>query len=222
MPHAFPLMGYGLTETNCVGCTNINENYLAKPHSTGPASAPLVELCILGEDGEPVTPGERGEIAIRSICNFGGYWNDPEATAQAIRADGFFLTGDIGFLDADGYLFVVDRKKDIIIRSGENIACAEVEQAIYSHPDVIEASVFSLPDVHHGEVPVAVYCTRPGTPVDPATMREHLVGRLATFKIPVRFWRRDEPLPRLGTQKVDKVALKARYSQAREAARSAA
>ncbi|MDB5680000.1 class I adenylate-forming enzyme family protein, partial [Sphingomonas bacterium] len=129
-----PLIGYGLTETNGVGCGNWRDNYLAKPNSTGRASLPLVDLAILDDAGRKVAQGERGEIAIRSICNFREYWHRPDATAAAFSADGYFLTGDIGYLDPDGYLFIVDRKKDIIIRGGENISCQEVEAAIYEHP----------------------------------------------------------------------------------------
>jgi acyl-CoA synthetase (AMP-forming)/AMP-acid ligase II len=221
LPHAFPFMGYGLTETNCVGCCNLNENYLAKPGSTGPASRPLVEMAVLGLDGEPLPPGLRGEVAVRSICNFKGYWRNPEETAAALRADGFLLTGDLGYLDEDGYLFIVDRKKDIIIRGGENIASAEVEQAIYAHPGVAEASVFGLPHDRYGEVPVAVYAIKDGHRLDEDELREHLAARIAAFKVPVRLWREDTALPRTGTEKIDKRTLKARYSQAWEDARSA-
>ena len=150
------MLGYGLTETNGVGCANFNENYLAKPNSTGPASRPMVELGIFGDDGAAQSQGSTGEVAIRTIANFGGYWQNPEATAAALRPDGFFLTGDLGYVDEDGYLFIVDRKKDIIIRGGENIACIEVEQALYAHPAIAEACVFGITDVRSGEVPSAV------------------------------------------------------------------
>src|SRR3546814_4669535 len=132
-----PLLGYGLTETNAVGCGIINENYLAKPMPTGPASKPLVDLAILDDRGEPLPRGQVGEVCIRSICNFESYWNNPEATKAAFFANGYFRTGDLGYLDEDEYLFIVDRKKDIIIRGGENISCPEVEAAIYAHPDEI-------------------------------------------------------------------------------------
>ena len=220
IPTGFPLLGYGLTETNAVGCGNFNENYLAKPGSTGPVSRPLVELAILDDGGDQLPQGEVGEVAFRSICNVLGYWNDPEATAAAIMPDGFFRTGDLGRLDADGYLFIVDRKKDIIIRGGENISCIEVEQAIYAHPGIAETSVFGLADERLGEVPVAVWLAKPGHDITETDLREFLCQQLAAYKIPARFWQEHEPLPRLGTEKVDKRALKARYSAQWDTAKS--
>ena len=127
---AQPALGYGLTETNAVGCGNFWQNYADKPASTGRPHKPMVELAILGEGDRHLLAGESGEIAIRSAANFRGYWNDPAATAAAFTADGYLKTGDIGYLDEEDYLFIVDRKKDIIIRGGENISCQEVEAAI--------------------------------------------------------------------------------------------
>ncbi len=118
-----PLLGYGLTETNAVGCGIINENYLEKPTSTGPASKPLVDLAILDDRGEPLPQGQVGEVCIRSICNFEGYWNNEAATKAAFFDNGYFRTGDLGYLDEDGYLFIGDRKKVFIILGGENISC---------------------------------------------------------------------------------------------------
>ncbi len=211
LPNAFPLLGYGLTETNGVGCGNFNENYLAKPGSTGTASKPLVEIGILDDAGDCLPAGEIGEVAIRSICNFLGYWNNTEATQAAIMPDGFFRTGDLGYLDEDGYLFIVDRKKDIIIRGGENISCIEVEQAIYAHPKVAEASVFGMPDERFGELPTGVFLAKEGERLTEDELREFLKAQIAAFKVPVRLWQETETLPRLGTEKVDKRTLKARY-----------
>jgi len=212
LPHAFPMLGYGLTETNAVGCGNFNENYMAKPSSTGPASRPIVELAILDDSGNRLRPGQTGEIAFSSIATFGGYWDNPEATAAAVREDGFFLSGDLGYTDEDGYLFIVDRKKEIIIRGGENISCIEVEQALYAHPDVAEASVFGMAHERFGEVPVAVVFAKPGRAIDVAELRAFVAGQIAPFKVPEQIWHESEPLPRLGTEKVDKRALKARYA----------
>ncbi|WP_338467538.1 class I adenylate-forming enzyme family protein [Novosphingobium sp. ZN18A2] len=213
LPQGFPIIGYGLTETNGVGCGNFNENYMAKPNSTGPASLPLVDLAILDDDGNALPPKAMGEVSIRSVCNFLGYWDNPEATKAAIMPDGYFRTGDLGYLDEDGYLFIVDRKKDIIIRGGENIATVEVESAIYAHPDIAEASVFGLPDDRFGEVPAAVYLAKPGHTLTPEALAEFLGQHIAPFKIPAKFWQVTEPLPRLGTEKVDKRALRQKYTQ---------
>ncbi|THD35618.1 MAG: AMP-dependent synthetase [Sphingomonas sp.] len=206
-----PLIGYGLTETNGVGCGNWRDNYLAKPNSTGRASLPLVDLAILDNAGAKVAQGERGEIAIRSICNFREYWHRPDATAAAFSPDGYFLTGDIGYLDPDGYLFIVDRKKDIIIRGGENISCQEVEAAIYEHPAVAETAVFGLADERLGEVPGAVVHFHAGDAVSEAELQAFLREHIAAFKVPDRIWIAADPLPRLGTEKIDKVGLRAKY-----------
>ena len=211
LPASFPIIGYGLTETNGVGCGNFNENYLAKPNSTGPASRPLVDLAILDDAGNALPQGEVGEVAIRSVANFLGYWNNPQATAAAIMPDGYFRSGDLGYLDTEGYLFIVDRKKDIIIRGGENISCQEVEAAIYAHPSVAEASVFGLPHELYGEVPVAVYLANDGCTLSEDDLRTFLSTHIAAFKVPAKFWEVHEPLPRLGTEKVDKRALKGSY-----------
>jgi acyl-CoA synthetase (AMP-forming)/AMP-acid ligase II len=217
LPNAFPILGYGLTETNGVGAGNFNENYMAKPGSTGRASPPLVELGILDSEigdgpGKVLAQGEVGEVCIRSICNFIGYWNNDEATSEAFTSDGWFRSGDLGYLDEDAYLYVVDRKKDIVIRGGENISTVEVEGEIYAHPDVAEASVFGLPDERFGEVPAAVYLTEDGRDLSPEELREFLASRIAPFKVPAKFWRVTEALPRLGTEKVDKRALRERYT----------
>jgi long-chain acyl-CoA synthetase len=212
MSWGFPLLGYGLTETNGVGCGNFTENYLAKPESTGPATKPLVDLAILDDDGNKMPQGERGEVCIRTIANFNGYWNNDEATNAAFTSDGYFRTGDIGYLDEDGYLFIVDRKKDIIIRGGENISCPEVEAAAYEHDAVAELSVFGIADERFGEVPGLVYFTKDGSDLSPDELKAFLQAKLAPFKVPVHFWRVHEALPRLGTQKIDRVTLRREYN----------
>jgi len=207
---AQPALGYGLTETNAVGCGNFWSNYHDKPASTGRPQAPFVELAILGEGGRHLPVGERGEIAIRSAANIRGYWQDEAATEAAFTADHYLRTGDVGYLDEDNYLFIVDRKKDIIIRGGENIAAQEVEAAIYSHPAVSEAAVFGVADERLGEVPAAViWCEK--AQVSETELREFLGQRLAQFKLPAYIWIADAPLPKLGTGKIDKVSLRAQY-----------
>ena len=211
MGGAMPLLGYGLTETNGIGCGNFRGNYLAKPNSTGRPSLPLVDLAILDAHGNRLAQGERGEVAIRSVCNFREYFGRPEATAAAFTAERYFLTGDIGYLDADGYLFIVDRKKDIIIRGGENISCQEVEAAIYEHPAVAEAAVFGLPDERLGEVPGAVVVPRAGETLTVEALCGFLHAHIAAFKVPARLWVVTTALPRLGTEKIDKVTIRATY-----------
>jgi len=208
---ARPALGYGLTETNAVGCINFWSNYADKPASTGRAQKPLVEVAILGDGDAHLPPGDRGEIAIRSAANMKCYWENPAATRAALTADGYMRTGDVGYLDEDGYLFIVDRKKDIIIRGGENISAAEVEAACYACPDVAEVSVFGAPDERLGEVPVAVVLPRGN--LDEDGLRAFLERTIAAFKIPARMIFVSEPLPRLGTGKIDRVALKALYAR---------
>ncbi len=209
---ANPALGYGLTETNAVGCMNFWSNYADKPASTGRPVRPLVEIAILGEQDRRLPAGETGEIAIRSAANVDGYWRNPEATREAFTADGFMRTGDLGYLDEDGYLFIVDRKKDIIIRGGENIACAEVEAALYACDDVAEAAVFGIPCARLGEMPVAVVHVNAGSQLDEGRLRAFLEGRIAAFKVPERIVLSEQPLPRLGTGKIDKVAIRAEHA----------
>jgi acyl-CoA synthetase (AMP-forming)/AMP-acid ligase II len=195
-----------------VGCSNFWSSYAAKPASTGRAQKPLVEVAILGAGDRPLPAGETGEIGIRSAANIKCYWENPEATAAAFSSDGYVRTGDMGYLDEDGYLFIVDRKKEIIIRGGENISAAEVEAECYSCPSVAEAAVFGAPDERLGEVPVAVVHLKNGERLAEEELRAFLDGKLARFKIPERIIISAEPLPRLGTGKIDRRALKAQYA----------
>jgi acyl-CoA synthetase (AMP-forming)/AMP-acid ligase II len=209
-PNAQPALGYGLTETNATGCANFWSSYAAKPASTGRAQKPLVEVAILGPGDRPLPTGEVGEIGIRTTANIKGYFRNPEATEATISADGWVRTGDVGYLDEDGYLFIVDRKKEIIIRGGENISAAEVEAECYACPAVAEAAVFGAPDERLGEVPVAVI--HANSALTEGELRQFLDGRIAKFKIPARIIFSEEPLPRLGTGKIDRRALKAQFA----------
>jgi long-chain acyl-CoA synthetase len=211
-PNAQPALGYGLTETNAVGCANFWSSYAAKPSSTGRAQKPLVQVAILGAADRAMPSGEVGEIAIRSAANIKCYWKNPEASDAAITADGYVRTGDVGYLDEDDYLFIVDRKKDIIIRGGENISAAEVEAECYACQRISEAAVFGVTDERLGEVPVAVILVKNGELLDEAELRGFLAGKLAKFKMPERIIFSCEPLPRLGTGKIDRRALKAQYA----------
>ena len=176
-PNAQPALGYGLTEFNATGCANFWGNYAAKPASTGRAQVPFVEIAILGPADAQLPVGEVGEIGIRTAANITGYWRAPEATAALFTDDLYVRTGDIGYLDEDGYPFIVDRKKEIIIRGGENISAAEVEAACYACPDIAEVSVFGVPDERLGEVPIAVIYLADGATLGPDGLRGFLDGQ---------------------------------------------
>jgi acyl-CoA synthetase (AMP-forming)/AMP-acid ligase II len=212
-PDAQPALGYGLTETNATGCTNFWSNYADKPASTGRAQKPLVDVAILGPGDRHLPANETGEIAIRTAANARGYWHNPEATRELFTDDHFVRTGDIGYLDEDGYLFIVDRKKEIIIRGGENISAAEVEAELYACPKVAEVAVFAISDERLGEVPMAVVRSKNGEELNEDELRSFLNGRLAKFKVPERIIVADSPLPRVGTGKFDRRALKAQYAR---------
>ena len=208
---ASPGIGYGLTETNALGAVNAGAFYVANPRSTGRVVPAVTEFRILAEDGLPLPTGERGEVCIKSPANVVGYWNKPDATAEAF-VDGWFHTGDVGYMDPDGFLYIVDRIKEIIIRGGENISCIEVEAAIYSHPAIHEAAVFGLPDERLGEIVGAAVVLREGASLSAEALREHVAQHLASFKLPVHVWFRSEALPRIASGKIFKRQLKADYA----------
>ncbi|HXY28446.1 MAG TPA: AMP-binding protein, partial [Acidimicrobiales bacterium] len=173
---------YGLTETVSGDTFLDRDSIVTKLGSVGQPCLHL-ELEIWDDQGRPVPPGERGEIVLRGPKVFKGYWHDPEATEQAF-AGGWFHTGDIGVRDDDGYLFVVDRLKDMILSGGENIAGSEVERVLYEHPAVLEAAVVGRLDERWGEVPVAFVVLRPGHAVTADELIGHCRGQLARFKVP--------------------------------------
>ena len=181
-PAAWLADAYGLTET-VSGDTFLDpDGARTKIGSVGRACLYL-ELEIWGDDDVPVPAGERGEVVLRGPKVFPGYWNDPDATAAAFRG-GWFHTGDIGIKDGDGYVYIVDRLKDMIVSGGENIASSEVERVLYEHPAVVEVAVIGRPDERWGEVPVAVVVLAPGAEATAAELIEHCRGQLAKFKVP--------------------------------------
>jgi fatty-acyl-CoA synthase len=198
--------GYGLTET-CGGDTLMEPGReIEKIGSTGRALA-HVEVAIVDDTGARLGPGEQGEICLRGPKVTQGYWRDPEKTARSFFGD-WLRTGDVGYLDEEGFLFLTDRKKDIIISGGENIASSEVERVIYELPQVREAAVIGVPDEKWGERPVAVICLQPDGVLDFETLVAHCRARLAAFKVPKGLLIREQ-LPRNPSGKVLKRLLRA-------------
>jgi long-chain acyl-CoA synthetase len=202
-PDAYPSAAYGLTETNAVGCIIAQSDYSDRPRSVGQPTPPLVEVRIFDENGNVLPQGESGEICLRSPAIATGYLNQPEVTEESF-VDGWFKTGDVGYLDEEGFLYIVDRIKDIIIRGGENISCSEVEEALYAHPSIAEAAVFSLPDERLGEIVGAALSLSKGCDLDAGQVKEFLADRLAAFKIPVHIDVQSEMLPRIASGKISK------------------
>jgi long-chain acyl-CoA synthetase len=191
---ARPNLGYGMTETNAYGPGNNGQDYVDRPTSTGRA-VPTVTVAVRNTELQPVAPGEVGEIWFYGAHLIRGYWGKPEATAETI-VDGWLRSGDLGRIDEEGYVYVVDRAKDMVIRAGENVYCSEVEAAIYDHPAVQEAAVFGMPHERLGEeVAVAVH-PKEGSTIAGDELRAFLVGKLAAFKIPSLVFVVEQPLPR--------------------------
>lgn len=195
---------YGMTETASQIATLAPEYSLTKLGSAGKPLFPA-ELCIL-KDGKPAAPHEAGEIVVKGPNVTKGYWQRPEATAQAIRG-GWFFTGDIGYLDEDGFLYVLDRRSDLIISGGENVYPAEVEAVLLSHPDVEEAGVTGVENETWGQVPYAFVRLKRGASPDEAALRAFCRERLAKYKVPARIYFVDE-LPRNAAQKLLRRELK--------------
>jgi len=215
-PNAGIATGWGMTETNALGIGMIGEEYLARPESAGKLHPPVQELRLLDDDGEDVPLGTLGEITVKSPANMRCYLNKPEDTAETMQ-DGWLRTGDLAVMDAEGYVTILDRKKNIIIRGGENIACLDVEGALHRLPDVVEACAFSVPDARLGEVVGACVQVRAGAQLSHAQMIQALDGHIAKFKMPMALWTQHAPLMRGATDKIDRRGLRAACLQLEKA-----
>jgi acyl-CoA synthetase (AMP-forming)/AMP-acid ligase II len=209
LPGRMTSAGYGLTETSSMTASNGGVDYLLNPESVG-VPIPVCDVRIVDDTGTDLPPGEPGEIWIKGPNVVPGYWHRPEETASTFT-EGWLHSGDIGRIDEQGRLFIVDRAKDIIIRGGENISSLEVESALYQHPAVLEAAVFAAPHATLGEEVAAVLRLRLGHTVSPAELREFLVGLLAPFKVPVQIWFVEESMPRSPAGKLLKRELRRRF-----------
>jgi long-chain acyl-CoA synthetase len=203
-----PSTGYGMTETHGIITANSARWFIAKPESCGPL-VPTLEGKLVDEDGNdlPAGPTTVGVLCVRGSIVIKGYLNREEATADSIR-DGWLNTGDIARIDEDGFVYIVDRAKDMVIRGGENVYCSEVETVIYNHDAIAEACVFGIPEERLGEEVAAVIVLRPGRSLTEKELQEFLSGTIAKHKIPTKIWFRDEPIPRNASGKFLKRELK--------------
>ncbi|MEQ9450481.1 MAG: class I adenylate-forming enzyme family protein [Pseudomonadales bacterium] len=204
-----PGNGYGATETTSAIIANGGADYLARPTSVG-RPVVTVDVRVVDEAGNDCALGAIGELWLRGPNIFAGYWNKPAETA-ATFSDGWFKTGDLGYCDDEGFYYVVDRKKDVIIRGGENVYCAEVEGVLHHHPGIADVALIGLPHRELGEEVAAVVELKPGVSLSDADVQSYVAERLARFNVPTRVFFIDEPLPRTATGKVLKRELKLRY-----------
>jgi long-chain acyl-CoA synthetase len=197
---------YGLTESSSVATTLTGADSLRKPTSVG-LPMPTVDLAIAGPDGTHLGPNRTGEVLLRGPIIMPGYWNKPEATASTI-IDGWLHTGDVGHVDDEGYLFITDRAKDMLIRGGENIYCVEIENRLVEHPGIADAAVIGVPHETLGEEVKAVIEVAPGEDPSDDEIRQWVAGTLATFKVPTYIERWDGKLPRNASGKLLKNVLR--------------
>ncbi len=210
-PKGQPGNGWGMTETSATATNHGAEDYTHRPDSCGPA-VPVTDLKIMTVEGDRELPiGTVGELWCRGPQVVKGYWNKPEATAQTFE-DGWVKTGDLARLDQEGFCFIIDRAKDMLIRGGENIYCIEVENILYDHPAVMDAALVGIPHKTLGEEPGAVVTLKPGANADQDELRAFVAERLAAFKVPIRviFW--PETLPRNANGKIIKSELRALFN----------
>jgi long-chain acyl-CoA synthetase len=207
---ARPGTGYGMTET-CGIITSVSGDFFVdKPDSAGPWMPNFEAKCV-DDEGNTVGPGEIGELWVRGSSVIKGYINRPEATASSIT-DGWLHTGDVARIDEHGFIFIVDRKKDMVLRGGENVYCAEVEATIYRHSAIAECCVFGVPDDRLGEEVGAAIVLKPGESLTDAALRDHCTVIMAKHKVPRYIWFLDEPLPRNASGKFLKRELRDQLS----------
>jgi len=205
-PNLKPGQGWGMTETSATATSNFGEDYERKPSSCGVPS-PTGEVRIVGGDGKDMPVGQVGELYYRGPIVVRGYWNKPQATAETF-IDGWVKTGDLAKVDEEGFVYIVDRAKDMLIRGGENIYCVEVENALYDHPAVMDAAVIGLPHRTLGEEPVAAVHLKPDTKATEEELRHFVAQKIAAFKVPVKILFLPETLPRNANGKIMKKDLK--------------
>jgi long-chain acyl-CoA synthetase len=199
---------YGLTESASVATAISGDDYFARPDSVG-KPVPTVEAMVIDDDGNPQPPNTTGELALRGpTIMMRGYWNRPEATDAVFLPGGWFRTGDVARIDDEGFVYLVDRAKDMIIRAGENVYCVEVENVLFDHPDVLDAALVGVPHRELGEEVKAVVQLRAGSTATAADIKAHCSKHLASFKVPEYVEFRDEPLPRNPAGKILKQLLR--------------
>ena len=208
-PEAAAGNGWGMTETCATATLNIGEDYVNRPDSAG-APPGAVEIKVLDPDGNVLGPNEVGELWCKSPSNCKLYWNRPDATAETFK-EGWVVTGDLARIDEEGFLYLVDRAKDMLIRGGENVYCIEVESALYDHPAIMDAAVVGIPHKVLGEEVGAVVQLKPGKTATEEELRHHVASQLAAFKVPVEVQFQEEPLPRNANGKIMKPGLRERF-----------
>ncbi len=209
LPDSFPGTGYGMTESNAAGFSSTGAVYSDKPKAAG-TIAPIVDIKICDEKGKELPQGEPGEIYLRSPTVVQGYWNKPEATAETFK-DGWLVTGDVGYLDDDGYLFLTDRIKDMVIRGGENIYSAEIEAVIYQLEDIAEVAAFGVPHETLGEELAVVIRARANNSLTTETVQRHIGEHLANFKVPTHVFFSEKELPKNAARKILKKQIRQEY-----------
>ena len=213
-PNAAPGTGWGMTETCATFTHHVGEDYEHRPESCGPA-IPVADMKVVDDAGATLSAGQVGELLVRGPHVVEGYWNRPQENAETF-VDGWMRTGDLAKIDDEGFCYIVDRAKDVIIRGGENIYSAEVEGVLYEHPSVMDAALVPIPHPQLGEEAGAIVTLKPGRHTSEDELKAHVAAHLAPFKIPARVLMRDEPLPRNANGKIMKRELRALFASERK------